>query len=368
MTSVPPEPDGANPRPEADLSRLRAIPVMGRRNKVMAGAFAGSPGPGGTFREFMDSLPEILEAESLRAVAGGVARASRLGRGVLWMLGGHTIKTGLAPLFIHMMERGAATFFAGNGSVAIHDYEIARWGGTSEDVESGLEDGTFGMAEETGREMNEAIRVGAERGMGMGEALGWALSRRNDLAAPDRSLLLQAYLRGVGVGIHAAMGCEIIHQHPSADGASLGSCSLRDFRRLAGWLPALHEGGAVLNIGSAVIMPEAFLKALSMSRNLNDGRPRRFLAANFDMVRRYRPWMNVVLLPTRSGEGEGYHLTGHNEIMIPLLAWAVEERLAAEQEPPVAGGVQPGGKEAHPGSKGRPPGSESGGGSESGLR
>lgn len=282
----------------------------------------------------MDSLPRVLEAESFRAVAGGVARAARLGRGVLWMLGGHAIKTGLAPLIIRMMDRRAATFLAGNGAVAVHDYEIARWGGTSEDVEAGLAQGSFGMAEETGREMNEAIRAGAEGGMGMGEALGWALSLRDDLAAPESSLLLQAYRRGIPVAIHAAMGCEVIHQHPAADGASLGATSLRDFQRLARWLPTLHDGGAVLNVGSAVIMPEVFLKALSLARNVSEGRPRRFLAADFDMIRHHRPWMNVVLRPTRSGGGEGYRITGHHEIMIPLLAWAVEERLAAEGEAP----------------------------------
>lgn len=339
MTSGPDSPEEGDPFPEADLTRVRTVPVGEGMMGVTADAFAGLPGTGGSFEAFLDSLPRVLEAESLRSVALGVARASRSGRGVLWMLGGHTIKTGLAPLFIRMMDRQAAGFFACNGAVAIHDYEVARWGGTSEDVEAGLEEGTFGMAEETGREMNEAIRAGAGRGMGLGEALGWALSGRNDLAAPDRSLLLQAYLRRVPVGIHAAMGCEIIHQHPSADGASLGSCSMRDFRRLAGWMPALHDGGVVLNLGSAVVMPEAFLKALSVARNLNRGRPRGFMAADFDMIRQHRPWMNVVLRPTRSGSGQGYRITGHHEIMIPLLVWAVETRMAALEEESRGGGT-----------------------------
>jgi hypothetical protein len=288
---------------------------------------AGRPRPGGTFSEFFDSLPRILEADSLRAVVNGITEATRAGKGILWMLGGHTIKTGLTPLFVRWMERGAASFVAGNGSVAIHDYEMARWGATSEDVESGLRDGSFGMAEETGREMNDAIRAGAERGMGFGEALGWALSEREDLVAPERSLLLQGYRRGIPIGIHAAIGCEIIHQHPSADGAAIGACSMRDFRRLAQWLPNLHRGGAVLNIGSAVVMPEVFLKALSLARNVHEGRPREFLAADFDMIRQYRPWMNVVQRPTRTSGGEGYRITGHHEIMLPLLAWAVEELL-----------------------------------------
>ena len=326
-----PGPEGSDrreARPAIDLSKIRTVPVEGRVNKVSSDAFADVPLKGGSFQDFLSSLPDVLEAASFKAVAQGVAQAAKGGRGILWMLGGHTIKTGLSPLFIHMMERGAATLFAGNGSVAIHDYEVARWGATSEDVEAGLLDGTFGMAEETGREMNEALAFGAREGMGFGEALGHALSRRDDLVAPDRSLLLQAHLRGIPVSIHAALGCEIIHQHPAADGSAIGECSLRDFRRLAQALPSLDGGGAVLNLGSAVIMPEVVLKALSMARNVHEGRPREFLAADFDMIRHYRPGLNVVQRPTRTGGGRGYRITGHHEIMIPLLAWAVEECLA----------------------------------------
>jgi hypothetical protein len=194
------------------------------------------------------------------------------------------------------------------------------------------------MAEETGAEVNRALVQGAERGMGFGEALGWSLTGRADLRAPERSLLLQAYRLGIPFGVHTAMGCEIVHQHPMADGAAAGACSLRDFRRLAGWLPALDGGGVVLNLGSAVIMPEVFLKALSMARNLNEGRPGAFLAADFDMIRHYRPWMNVVERPTRSGGGTGFRITGHHELMIPLLAWTVEEALAGAE---VAGGAPP---------------------------
>jgi hypothetical protein len=327
MSSDPGAPKSSQPIPEVDLSRIRTVPVEGHLRKVPPLGFAGLPETEGSFRAFLNSLPGVLEADGFRAVARWIAEAARGGKGILWMLGGHTIKTGLAPLFIRMMDRGAATFFAGNGSVAIHDYEIARWGATSEDVEAGLGDGTFGMAEETGREMNEALRSGAERGMGFGESLGWALAQRTDLAAAERSLLLQGYLRGVPVGIHAAIGCEIIHEHPDADGAAIGACSMRDFRRMAEWLPALQGGGAVLNLGSAVIMPEVFLKALAVARNLHRGAPGGFLAADFDMILQHRPWMNVVQRPTRSGGGEGHRITGHHEIMIPLLAWAVEEYL-----------------------------------------
>jgi hypothetical protein len=325
---VSPKERRPGPPQEADVERLRTVEVAGRLSKVSASDFAVDPRAGGTFREFLEGLPSILQADSLRAIARRVASAIRADKAVVWLMGGHVIKTGLSPILVRMIERGGATFLAGNGSVAIHDYEVARWGATSEDVEAGLADGSFGMAEETGREMNEAIITGAERGMGMGEALGWALSQRDDLAAPGRSVLLAAYLAGVGCSIQAAIGAEIIHQHPTADGAAIGETSMRDFRRLAGYLPALHQGGMVLNVGSAVVMPEVFLKALAIARNLNDGEPREFDTADFDMIQHYRPRMNVVERPTRTGGGKGYQITGHHEIMIPMLAWAVEEYLA----------------------------------------
>lgn len=313
--------------PEADVARLRTVEVGNRLNKVSTDDLAAEPAAGKTFRAFLDGLPSILQADSFRTVARRVATAASGGKGVVWLLGGHVIKTGLSTVLVHMIERGTATYIAGNGAVAIHDYEMARWGATSEDVEAGLADGSFGMAEETGREMNRAIVEGAERGMGMGEALGWALSQRDDLVAPGRSVLLASYLAGVGCGIHAAIGAEIIHQHPAADGAAIGETSMRDFRRMAGYLPTLDDGGMVLNLGSAVVMPEVFLKALAIARNLNGGAPRKFDTADFDMIRHYRPRMNVVERPTRTGDGKGYQITGHHEIMIPMLAWAIEEYL-----------------------------------------
>jgi hypothetical protein len=224
------------------------------------------------------------------------------------------------------MQRGVITHLASNGSAVIHDYEMARWGGTSEDVEAGLAQGTFGMAEETGRDMNRAIQTGAENGWGLGESLARDLAQRDDLVAGDMSLLVHSHRLGVPFAVFAALGAEIIHQHPSADGAAIGATSHRDFKRFAAQLENL-EGGVLLNIGSAVVMPEVFLKALTTCRNLNDGRPRDFVAADFDMLRQYRPRMNVVERPTRSGGGRGYQITGHHEIMIPLLAWAIVERL-----------------------------------------
>ncbi len=321
-----PPPD---PLPEIDVGRIRTVPVAARPNKVRAEEFARPPRPPRTFAAFLDSLPDILQARAFRAVVDAVSDAARHRRGVLCMLGGHVVKTGLAPLLVDLMERGAITHLASNGSAVIHDYELARWGGTSEDVEAGLADGSFGMAEETGRDMNHAIRRGAEQGHGLGESLALDLAEREargELAQPALSLLLAARRLGVGYTVHAGIGAEIIHQHPAADGAAIGATSMTDFRRLSAFLPRI-EGGAVLNLGSAVIMPEVFLKALTVCRNVHAGAPHAFTAADFDMIPHYRPRVNVVERPTRTGGGHGYQITGHHELMIPLLAWAIVERL-----------------------------------------
>ena len=257
-----------------------------------------------------------------------IVTAHRRARGVVVMLGGHVVKTGLAPVLIDLMRRGVVTHLAMNGSAAIHDYEIARFGGTSEDVAAGLRDGTFGMAEETGRELNEAFIAGMSARQGMGEAVARALeARAADLVHPELSVLLNAFRLGVPATVHAALGAEIIHQHPAASGAAIGDTSHRDFRRLAHGLVRLDDGGVVLNLGSAVIMPEVFLKALTIARNLSgDGSPNGFTSCDLDMQRHYRPRMNVVERPTLHG-GKGYEITGHHEIMVPLLAWAVATKL-----------------------------------------
>ena len=312
--------------PEADLSRLRTVPIARRPNKVMAGEFAHPPGTDRSFKAFLSALPDILVAKDFRRVVSAVANAARGGRGVVLMLGGHVVKTGLSPVIIELMRRQVVTHLAMNGSAAIHDYEVSRFGATSEDVAAGLRDGTFGMADETGRGLNEAFIAGQREQMGMGEAVAEALSREPVLAHPELSVLLQARQLGVTATVHAALGAEIIHQHPTADGAAIGDTSLRDFRRLAAALPSLQDGGVVLNIGSAVIMPEVFLKALTIARNLNDGRPVGFTTCDLDMQRHYRPRVNVVQRPVLAG-GEGYEITGHHEIMVPLLAWAVIEAL-----------------------------------------
>jgi hypothetical protein len=317
---------------EADLTRVRTVPIARRPNKVRAEEFAKPPGDGAhSFSAFLDSLPDVLVARDFARVVAAIVAAVRSERGVVVMLGGHVVKTGCAPLLIDLMRRGVITHVGMNGSAAIHDYEIARFGGTSEDVAAGLRDGTFGMAEETGRGLNDAFVAGMREGWGMGEAVARALDREPSLAHPELSVLLNAWRLGVPATVHAALGAEIIHQHPAANGAAIGDTSHRDFRRLAGSLPRLDDGGVVLNLGSAVIMPEVFLKALTIARNLHDGRPQGFVTCDLDMQRHYRPRMNVVQRPTLQS-GRGYEITGHHEILVPLLAWAVVERLGDSTE------------------------------------
>jgi hypothetical protein len=312
---------------EADLRRLKTVPIAQRPNRVDPTLLAHPPGPDRSFAAFWNSLPDMLAAKDLRLVVDRIAAAAGK-RAVIAMLGGHVVKVGVGPLLIALLRRRVLTHVALNGSAAIHDFELAAYGGTSEDVAAGLDDGTFGMAEETGREMNQALIAGQQASHGAGEALAEALRRRpaGQLPGRDVSLLVACAELGVPVTVHAAIGAEIIHQHPAADGAALGATSHRDFRRLAAVLPALDDGGVVLNLGSAVMMPEVFLKALAIARNLNAGKPTRFMAVDCDMQRHYRPRVNVVERPTQRG-GQGIMLTGHHELLLPLLCWAVLERL-----------------------------------------
>ncbi|HET9709228.1 MAG TPA: hypothetical protein VFP39_13095 [Gemmatimonadales bacterium] len=311
---------------EADFSRLKTVPIAERRNKVDPTLLAHPPGSDTGFRAFWNSLPDVLAARDLRAVAQAIAAAAGR-RAVVAMLGGHVVKVGLGPLLVTLIDRGVITHVAMNGSAAIHDFELAAYGGTSEDVAAGLSDGTFGMADETGREMNAALATAASTGRGAGEGLSLALASRQPLPGGAASILVACARRSVPVTVHAAVGAEIIHQHPSADGAAIGATSHRDFKRLAASLPALHDGGVVLNLGSAVVMPEVFLKALTIARNLHDGKPTGFLACDCDMQRHYRPRVNVVERPTMNG-GRGIQLTGHHEILVPLLVWGVLAALA----------------------------------------
>jgi hypothetical protein len=311
---------------EADLSRVKTTAVSDRSNKVNQHVLAAPPQTDRSFAAFLASLPDLLAARDLRLVIAAIASARRSGKGVILLLGGHVVKVGLGPLVNSWVEHGVVTHVAMNGAAAIHDYELAAFGGTSEEVESGLQDGSFGMAEETGAEMNSAILGAANEGQGMGEGLALALSARADVPGANASILMATARHEIPLTVHAAIGAEIIHQHPSSDGAALGATSHRDFRRLAASIPDLDQGGVVLNWGSAVVLPEVFLKALTIARNLGGGRPTHFTAADFDMQRHYRPRLNVVQRPTKAG-GAGFLLTGHHEILIPLLVWGVLEEL-----------------------------------------
>ncbi len=314
---------------EIDLSRVRTLGIDERRSKVRVQEFAGAPRPGLTVAELVASLPDILAGRDFRTLLDRIEAAVRARREWIVMLGGHVVKTGTAPCLAGFLARRQITALAMNGSGAVHDVEIALFGRTSEAVEEGLADGSFGMARETAAFLNEAAARAARDGLGFGEALGAALLAA---AAPnaDRSFLAAAAAAGVPATVHVALGTDIVHQHPSADGAAIGDASLRDFRILAARVARL-AGGVVLNLGSAVVLPEVFLKALTVARNL--GHPvDDFTAADFDMIRQYRPLTNVVSRPTRGG-GFGAHFTGQHEILIPLLAAALADRLSGDAKP-----------------------------------
>jgi hypothetical protein len=307
-----------------DFSKIRTFPVAERANKVNAAAFATPHAAGGSMRGFLDSLPDFLAVQDLRKIVAAISTAVRNGRPVVMMMGAHSIKVGLNPIFVDAMRRGIVSAVAFNGAGAIHDFELCYQGETSEDVQRGLDDGSFGMADETGRRMNAALADGVARGLGAGRALGEAA-----IAMRYPNLHLSILATGAELGIpvtaHIAIGTDIIHQHPTTNGAHLGETSYRDFQTFAA-VCAQIEGGVVLNIGSAVIMPEVFLKALTIARNLGH-KVERFTTATFDMTRHYRPAENVQRRPTKLG-GQGFYLVGHHEIMIPLLFAAIAEELA----------------------------------------
>jgi len=308
-----------------DFAGLKTVGLAERGGKVKTADFASPYRKGSGVAGWLASLPHILAGDSFRSVVDALASARGQRRAIIWGLGGHVIKCGLAPVLVDLMRRGYATAFALNGAAAIHDFEIALAGHTSEDVEAALPDGRFGSAEETGREMNRAIREGDSAGLGMGESLGKYLDAAPALQSAESSLLLQAYRRAVPVTVHVAVGTDTPHAHPAADGAAIGSASHRDFRLLCAYVADLDGGGAYLNVGSAVILPEVFLKAVSAVRNL--GRPlAAFTTVNFDFLQHYRPRVNVVERPHARSGGAGYAITGHHELMIPLLAAALLER------------------------------------------
>lgn len=307
-----------------DPSRARTRKLARLSRMVARDQFARTIKPGATMRDFLDSLPDALAAHDLRELARRIAAAHRGGRMVVLMMGAHPVKVGLGPIINGLIVDGVVTAIASNGAAAIHDFELALAGRTSEDVGAGLEDGSFGMVEETGAFMAAAATMAAHEGRGLGEVIGREIVDRR-LKFRDGSIFAAAHAAGIPATIHVLIGGDIVHMHPAADGAAIGAATMADFHRLTAVVAGLSRG-VVLNLGSAVVMPEVFLKALNLARNLGH-KVERFTAADMDFIRNYRPRMNVVDRPTRGG-GVGITLTGHHELMLPLLAAAVREEIA----------------------------------------
>jgi hypothetical protein len=312
--SAPPDP--------LDLGGVRTYPLASRKSQVTRADF-GRPLPrGARVTELLDALPRILGGQALRGLAADVLRARSLGKPILWGLGAHVIKVGLSPILVDLMEKGFVTGLALNGAGVVHDFELAVAGHTSEDVSAGLGSGEFGMARETGEEVNRAIVEGDRDGLGLGAAVGRYLVARKPPHL-DVSLLAAARRLGLAATVHVAVGTDIVHMHPACDPAALGRATHLDFRLFAAEVARLGGGGVYLNVGSAVMLPEVFLKAVTLARNLGHTITD-FSTANLDFIQSYRPNTNVVERPT-SGVGRGYSLTGHHEILVPLLAAALVE-------------------------------------------
>ena len=307
--------------PRINRNRVRTVPARGRPSKVKRSDEARPHARGGTFAGFLDGLPRILGARDLRDAIAAASRARARSRPILWGFGAHVIKVGLAPIVVDLLERGFVSGILMNGAGCVHDLELAMMGATSEDVGPALDDGTFGMARETAERLNAAIAAGAADGIGMGAAVGREIEGGR-YPHKARSILATASRLGVPVTVHVAIGTDIHHMHPSADGAALGATSYRDFETLVGLVAGL-EGGVYFNVGSAVILPEVFLKAIALARNLGN-RVQRFTTVNLDFIRQYRPTVNVVERPTRMG-GRGISLVGQHEILVPLIAAGIVE-------------------------------------------
>jgi len=308
------------------LDRVSTYPLRDRKSKVHSGMF-GKPLDGSDkIPGFIAKLPRILAAESLRTLIQAILYARTTGKPIIWGMGGHVLKVGLGPVINDLMEHGFVTAIAMNGSSAIHDFEIALCGSTSEEVENVLGAGQFGMARETGEFMNSAINGAAGNGIGLGEALGHAIVNGLPESTPyphqSISVLAAAYKKRIPVTVHVAIGTDIIHAHPAASGKSIGEASQHDFRLFCSSVRELDSGGVYLNVGSAVVLPEVFLKAVSVVRNLGN-RLEEFTTANLDFLQHYRPMQNVLKRPTQNS-GQSVALTGHHEIMIPLISAALK--------------------------------------------
>lgn len=313
------------PAQPLDFAGLKTVSLYSRGGKVTVDHFAAPSKQGAPAGRFLDSLPKLLAADSLRSVVTALEAARAGGRGIMWGLGGHVIKCGLAPVLLDLMRRGWVTSFVLNGAAAIHDLEIAMAGYTSEDVEAVLPDGTFGSAEETGREINRAFAEARRDGIGAGEALGRLAQEVADPRFASQSLLVEAWRANIPVTVHIAVGTDTPHTHPKAVAEDIGFATHTDFRLMSSLVRGIDQGGVFLNVGSAVVLPEVFLKAVSTVRNL--GYPLgAFTTVNFDFLQHYRPKVNVVERPHAQKGGKGYSLTGHHEIMIPLLAAILIDR------------------------------------------
>ena len=309
------------PEPLA-LDGVSTYPLAERKSKMGVADFARPVAPGGSFAAFLESLPAILGVQSLRALVADIRRARSLGKPIVWGLGAHVLKVGLSPVLLDLMQRGFVTGLAFNGAGIVHDFELAVAGQTSEEVDEGLGSGAFGMAAETGAEVNRAISEGDRDGLGLGASLGRYLEQRRPPYL-EHSLLAAAFRRGLPATVHVAVGTDIVHMHPACDPAAVGRATHLDFRILAAEVAGMGGGGAYLNVGSAVMLPEVFLKAVTLARNLGHELSD-FTTANLDFIQSYRPNTNVVRRPTQ-GVGRGYSLTGHHEILVPLLAAALVE-------------------------------------------
>ena len=310
------------PQVPLELSGVRTYPLAARKSKVKLKDFANPHVRGGSLAGFLGSLPRILAGETLLALSAEIRRGRTRRKPLLWGLGAHVLKVGLSPLIIDLMERGFVTGLAFNGAGIVHDFELAVAGQTSEDVGEGLGSGEFGMARETGEQLNRAISAGDRDGLGLGAAVGRHIAASRAKHA-GFSLLAAAWRLGLPATVHVALGTDIVHMHPACDPGAIGRASHLDFRLFAAQVARLGGGGVYLNVGSAVLLPEVFLKAVTLARNLGHDLTD-FATANLDFIQSYRPSTNVVSRPTR-GVGRGYSLTGHHEIMVPLLAAALIE-------------------------------------------
>ncbi|MFC1693638.1 hypothetical protein ACFL1R_09055 [Candidatus Latescibacterota bacterium] len=309
-----------------DFSRIKTFPLSERKHKVTLSSLCSIPG-GDSFAQWYDSLPDVLGTRDLKSTAKAIASASHENREVVLAMGAHPIKCGLSPLIIHLMKKKILSCVAMNGAGIIHDFELSYIGETSEDVAETLADGSFGMAEETGRILNSAMETGIETNIGAGVSIGHHISS-SDYKHADLSILAAGARLGIDVTVHIAVGTDTIHVHPAADGAVLGKASHLDLMKLTDHIARL-EHGVFINFGSAVILPEVFLKVLSAVRNMGYN-VRTFTTVNMDMIKHYRPSENVLRRPSLTG-AEAINLSGHHEIMFPLLVSAIileKERIA----------------------------------------